>query len=69
MARRRAHVPLNVFLNSRHVGVLRREATGAIDFRYGPGWLDWHGTFPVSLCTPFTGRMDPTEPTLHSRTP
>jgi len=49
MARKRAHVPLNVFLNSRHVGVLRREATGAIDFQYGRDWLDWRGTFPVSL--------------------
>ncbi len=52
MARRRAHVPLNVFLNSRHVGVLRREATGAIDFQYGRDWLDWGGTFPVSLSLP-----------------
>ncbi len=52
MARRRAHVPLNVFLNGRHVGVLRREATGAIDFQYGRGWLDWRGTFPVSLSLP-----------------
>jgi serine/threonine-protein kinase HipA len=52
MARKRAHVPLNVFLNSRHVGVLRREATGAIDFQYGRDWLDWRGTFPVSLSLP-----------------
>lgn len=49
MARKRAHVPLNVFLNSRHVGELRREATGAIDFQYG---RDWRGTFPVSLSLP-----------------
>lgn len=34
MARRRVHVPLNVFLNGRIVGVLRRESTGAIDFQY-----------------------------------
>lgn len=52
MARKRAHVPLNVFLNGRHVGVLRREATGAIDFQYGSDWLDWDGTFPVSLSLP-----------------
>ncbi|MBD0416853.1 type II toxin-antitoxin system HipA family toxin [Oryzicola mucosus] len=52
MARKRAHVPLNVFLNSRHLGVLRREATGAIDFQYGRDWLDWRGTFPVSLSLP-----------------
>ncbi|TIU08246.1 MAG: type II toxin-antitoxin system HipA family toxin, partial [Mesorhizobium sp.] len=52
MARKRAHAPLNVFLNSRHVGVLRREATGAIDFQYGRDWLNWRGTFPVSLSLP-----------------
>ncbi|HMF68358.1 MAG TPA: HipA N-terminal domain-containing protein [Phyllobacterium sp.] len=52
MGRRRVHVPLNVFLNSRLVGVLRREATGAIDFQYGRDWLDWRGTFPVSLSLP-----------------
>ncbi|BCH20792.1 type II toxin-antitoxin system HipA family toxin [Mesorhizobium sp. L-8-3] len=52
MARRRAHVPLNVFLNSRLVGVLRRESTGAIDFQYAEDWLDWENTFPVSLSLP-----------------
>lgn len=49
MGRKRTHVPLNVFLNSRHVGVLRRKSTGAIDFQYTSGWLDWRCTFPVSL--------------------
>ena len=52
MGRRKAHVPLNVFLNGRLVGVLRRESTGAIDFRYDGGWLDWQSTFPVSLSLP-----------------
>ncbi|RUV15388.1 MULTISPECIES: type II toxin-antitoxin system HipA family toxin [unclassified Mesorhizobium] len=52
MARRRVHAPLNVFLNGRLVGVLRREPTGAIDFQYDSEWLDWHGTFPVSLSLP-----------------
>lgn len=52
MGRKRAHVPLNVFVNSRHVGVLRRESTGAIDFQYARDWLDWRGTFPVSLSLP-----------------
>jgi serine/threonine-protein kinase HipA len=52
MGRKRAHVPLNVFLNSRLVGVLRRESTGAIDFQYTRDWLDWRGTFPVSLSLP-----------------
>ena len=52
MARRSAHVPLNVFLNGRLVGRLRRSATGAIDFRYAKEWLDWRETFPVSLSLP-----------------
>lgn len=52
MARRAAYVPLNVFLNGRLVGVLRREATGAVDFQYAKEWLDFRGTFPVSLSLP-----------------
>lgn len=52
MARRRAHAPLNVFLNARLVGTLRRESTGAIDFQYAKDWLDWESTFPVSLSLP-----------------
>lgn len=52
MARRRAHVPLNVFLNGRLVGALRRESTGAIYFQYARDWLDWESTFPVSLSLP-----------------
>lgn len=52
MARRRAHVPLNVFVNGRLAGVLRRESTGAIDFQYAKEWLAWEHTFPVSLSLP-----------------
>ncbi|WP_273772515.1 type II toxin-antitoxin system HipA family toxin [Brucella intermedia] len=52
MARRRAHVPLNVFLNGRLVGTLRRESTGAIDFQYAGDWLAWENSFPVSLSLP-----------------
>ena len=52
MARRRIHAPLNVFLNGRIVGILRRESTGAIDFQYARDWLDWDNTFPVSLSLP-----------------
>lgn len=52
MARRRAHAPLNVFLNGRLVGTLRRESTGAIDFHYAGDWLAWENTFPVSLSLP-----------------
>ena len=52
MARRRTHKPLNVFLNGRLVGLLKREATGAIDFQYAQEWLQWENTFPVSLSLP-----------------
>ncbi len=52
MARRRRHIPLNVFLNSRLVGRLNREASGAIDFQYDPSWLGWEHALPVSLSLP-----------------
>ncbi|MGO4714847.1 type II toxin-antitoxin system HipA family toxin [Bradyrhizobium sp. 2TAF24] len=52
MARPKVHAPLNVFLNGRLVGVLRREASGAIDFRYDRDWLSWDATFPISLSLP-----------------
>lgn len=52
MVRRRTHTPLNVLLNGRLVGVLRRESTGAIDFRYDPDWLSWDNAFAVSLSLP-----------------
>lgn len=52
MARRRAHAPLNVLLNGRLVGVLRRQSTGAVDFQYAHDWLAFRGTFPVSLSLP-----------------
>jgi len=49
MAKKPAHIPLDVLLNGRKVGQLRREASGAIDFQYDPGWLNWEHNFPVSL--------------------
>lgn len=52
MARRARHAPLNVFLNSRLVGRLRQEASGAIDFTYDPEWLAWAPAIPVSLSLP-----------------
>ena len=49
----RAHYePLNVFLNSRLVGQLRRELSGAISFQYDSSWLDWEFVMPVSLSLP-----------------
>ncbi|MGH6901534.1 MAG: type II toxin-antitoxin system HipA family toxin [Geminicoccaceae bacterium] len=49
---RRTRVPLNVFLNGRLVGCLRRQASGAIDFEYDASWLDWEHCLPVSLSLP-----------------
>ncbi len=52
MARPRTRIPLNVYLNARLVGRLRRQASGAIDFQYDPAWLSWENTLPVSLSLP-----------------
>lgn len=52
MARQRTRVPLNVFLNSRLVGRLQRQSSGAIDFQYDRNWLDWEHASPVSLSLP-----------------
>jgi len=52
MARRRTRIPLNVYINSRLVGKLRRQTSGAIDFQYDLDWLAWEKAFPVSLSLP-----------------
>lgn len=52
MARRAARTPLDIFLNGKHVGRLTRQASGAIDFAYDQGWLDWEHAIPVSLSLP-----------------
>lgn len=52
MARQRTRIPLNVFLNSRLVGRLQRQSSGAIDFQYDRSWLDWEHASPVSLSLP-----------------
>jgi serine/threonine-protein kinase HipA len=52
MPRRARYEPLNVFLNSRLVGQLRRETSGAISFQYDQSWLDWESALPVSLSLP-----------------
>jgi serine/threonine-protein kinase HipA len=52
MPRRRTRIPLNVFLNGRLVGRLRRQASGAIDFQYDGDWLAWEYALPVSLSLP-----------------
>lgn len=52
MARRRIRLPLNVYLNARLVGRLRRLASGAIDFQYDQSWLDWKHALPISTSLP-----------------
>lgn len=52
MAKKRTRTPLNVYLNGRLVGRLRRETSGAIDFQYDESWLIWEHTFAVSLSLP-----------------
>lgn len=52
MARRRTHIPLDVYLNARLVGRLHRSAGGAVEFRYDENWLSWEGALPVSLSLP-----------------
>lgn len=52
MPRRARYEPLNVFLNSRLVGQLRRETSGAIIFQYDRSWLEWQPALPVSLSLP-----------------
>lgn len=52
MGRRRSFAPLNVFLNTRLVGQLLREKSGAISFAYDRSWLDWEHRMPISLSLP-----------------
>jgi serine/threonine-protein kinase HipA len=52
MARPRTRIPLNVYLNGRLVGRLRRETSGVIDFQYDATWLAWENALPVSLSLP-----------------
>ncbi|MBK5923869.1 toxin HipA [Rhodovulum sulfidophilum] len=52
MGRRRSFAPLNVFLNTRLVGQLLREKSGAISFAYDRSWLEWGHRMPISLSLP-----------------
>ena len=52
MARKATHPPLNVYLNGRLVGHLRRASSGAIDFTYDLAWLALDNAIPVSLSLP-----------------
>jgi serine/threonine-protein kinase HipA len=52
MARALSRIPLNVFINSRLVGQLSKQSSGAVDFRYDDSWLRWEHVFPISLSLP-----------------
>jgi serine/threonine-protein kinase HipA len=52
MPRRTSHDRLKVFLNSRLVGLVRRQTSGAISFQYDQSWLEWNSAMPVSLSLP-----------------
>lgn len=52
MARTPSHPPLNVHLNGRLVGALRRRRGGALEFIYDQTWLTWNNAIPVSLSLP-----------------
>lgn len=52
MARRRQRIDLRVYLENRLVGTLRKEASGAVEFRYDAAWLTAESAFPVSLSLP-----------------
>lgn len=52
MPRRRAHAPLDIFINNRLVGHLAKENDGAIRFGYDRHWLEWQNAFAVSLSLP-----------------
>lgn len=57
MARRRQNTPLRVFLHDDEVGLLLKEPSGAISFRYDASWLTKETAIPVSLSLPL--RTDP----------
>ena len=52
MARTHQRRPLRVLLNNRLVGVLFKETSGAIEFRYDSAWLSSDQPVPVSLSLP-----------------
>ena len=52
MPRHRQNAPLQVLLNNKIVGLLLKEPSGAISFRYDPVWLNRENAIPVSLSLP-----------------
>ena len=54
MPRKKTHRPLDVLINGRLVGRLKKASTGAISFQYDDQWLAWEHRFAVSLSLPLT---------------
>ena len=52
MPRKPSNTPLRVLLNSRLVGRVLKDTSGAISFQYDESWLSWTNTFPISLSLP-----------------
>lgn len=52
MPRKRRYTPLHVYLNTRLVGLLEREYSGAVRFSYDADWLAWEHALPVSISMP-----------------
>ncbi|MBV1692079.1 HipA N-terminal domain-containing protein [Novosphingobium sp. G106] len=52
MARSKTHIPLDVLINSRLVGRLEKNPSGAVSFQYADSWLDWEHGFAASLSLP-----------------
>lgn len=52
MGRKPLRRPLDVRMNGRLVGELRKEPSGAIEFRYDRSWLEWDNSIPVSSSMP-----------------
>src|SRR5690348_13257111 len=57
MARRRQNTPLRVFLHDFEVGLLLKDPSGGIAFKYDGAWLAKENAVPVSLSLPL--REDP----------
>jgi len=52
MGRRKAHPSLNVLMNNRLVGRLKKATSGAISFQYDESWVDWEPAIPLSISLP-----------------
>lgn len=52
MGRRKRHPELRVYQNNHLLGVLQKEPSGAIAFRYDEAWLARTSSYPVSLSLP-----------------